>query len=123
MSRRLEALSAVAGTRAARLARPMWLLRILAGLLVLGGVVAGITAVVSLRLTQDALTWSELIQAAEAGLGNLVYAGVAIFFLFTVGIRIRRRRTRRRPAPRSPNRPPNRKPLPDSEPQMPGQEP
>ncbi len=95
VSRRLAELGAVAGPRAAQLSRPFWGLRIAAALLVLAGLAGGAAALSSLHVASGPVPWHELVQALDAGINEIVLISAAIFFLFTLGIRIRRRRVLR----------------------------
>jgi hypothetical protein len=74
------------------LARPIWGLRLGVGIiiLVLVGVVAG--ALFSLRSGQVFQTLAELFQGLEAVINDLVFLGIAIFFLVTWEQRIKRKR-------------------------------
>ncbi|NNE90121.1 MAG: hypothetical protein HKN23_00590 [Verrucomicrobiales bacterium] len=76
------------------IARPIWPLRILRyGLLTV--VAAGMaTMMLSLRPGQfgEELTFAEWIQTLEAGLNDLVMIGIAVFFVWTLESRVKRRR-------------------------------
>ncbi len=95
VSRHLSGLAAVAGDRAASIARPIWWLRVLATVFVGAVLMVSVVAVVQWQPTGEPLTWTELIQVLEAGINDVVLIGLGVFFLFTIGIRIRRRRALR----------------------------
>ena len=95
VSRHLSGLAAVAGDRAASIARPIWWLRVLATGFVGAILMVSVVAVVQWQPTGERLTWTELIQVLEAGINDVVLLGLGVFFLFTIGIRIRRRRALR----------------------------
>jgi hypothetical protein len=74
------------------LARPHRPLRVLAGLgtLVILAVVVG--AIVTLRIKTEFTSLAELLQGLEAGINETVFLGIAIFFLLTLEVRLKRRR-------------------------------
>ena len=57
--------------------------------LILAGLVVTVAA---LRAPVDPLTLGELVQAVEAGVNDLVFVAVAVFFLLTLETRLKRRR-------------------------------
>ena len=57
--------------------------------LILGGLVGTLAA---LGGTVEPLTFTELVQALEAGINDVVLIGAAIFFLVTLETRVKRRR-------------------------------
>src|ERR1051326_314240 len=77
--------------RAARLRRPDWKIR--------GGVAAGVIVVIAialsgvlaLRVTGGATTLSDLAQGLEATVNDVVFLGVAIYFLLSLESRLKRR--------------------------------
>ena len=73
-----------------RTSRPYWPLRLLAftGLVLLIAIVA--TAVVTVARRGAPGAWSDLVQAIEAIVNELVFLGIAVFFLFTLESRRRR---------------------------------
>lgn len=95
VSRHLHGLAAAAGDRAAFIARPIWSLRVLAALFVGAVLLVSVVALIQWRPPGETLTWGELIQVLEAGINDVVLIGLGVFFLFTIGIRIRRRRSLR----------------------------
>lgn len=92
----LLAVGEQAQQRANWIASPLLWLRALTGVIVLaivlgsvGGVIVGLR---ELPPAQDRLTLSEFVQMLEAGTNDVVFVGVAIFFLVTLETRIKRRR-------------------------------
>lgn len=74
------------------IARPIVALRVGVGLL-LALILAGIAVTaVSLRPVVGPLSFSELVQTLEAGVNDVVFVVVAVFFLVTVESRVKRRR-------------------------------
>jgi hypothetical protein len=74
------------------LSQPHWPLRVLAGL----GIVAMITVVASAFLTVRTQfsfsSMAELLQGSEAAINEVVFLGIASFFLLTLEVRLKRRR-------------------------------
>jgi hypothetical protein len=88
----LETVTREAVALAAKIARPQWLLRSLAflGLLL---VLVTLGAVANqLRLESSSQSWSDFLQGLEALVNNLLFAGVAVYFL--LGLETRRKRGR-----------------------------
>jgi hypothetical protein len=91
VSEELIALASATEPRIDRLRRPHWPIRLgiaLAMLLILGIVGA---AVISIRVRTDVQGLSDLLQGLEAAVNDLVFIGVAIFFLLTAEGRVKRR--------------------------------
>ncbi len=95
VSRHLHGLAAAAVDRAASIVRPIWPLRVLAALFVGAVLLVSVVALVRWRPPGESLTRVELIQVLEAGINDVVLIGLGVFFLFTIGNRIRRRRALR----------------------------
>jgi hypothetical protein len=93
LSRVAEELLVVASAsaeRSRRLGRPYLLLR-LGAALVTAAVLGLIGATLySMDLKAEVLTMTELVQALESGINDLIFLAVAIFFLFTAEGRLRR---------------------------------
>jgi hypothetical protein len=90
--RQLLTVAKQAKARSARIARPVWSLRLftlLLVLLILGGSAA---TVAFLELPSRGLNLVEFIQLLEAAINDLVLIGAAVFFLFTLETRVKRRR-------------------------------
>ena len=93
--RELDAVADRAAETSAWIGRPILPLRIAVGLLValiLAGLVVTLAA---LRAPVEPLTLGELVQAIEAGVNDLVFVAVAVFFLLTLETRLKRRRALR----------------------------
>ncbi|MFO1483734.1 MAG: hypothetical protein U1F71_10290 [Verrucomicrobiaceae bacterium] len=73
--------------------RSVWIRLLIVLLLVV--MIAGVVMSISVfRLQPKAsdVTWVELVQATESGINDIVFAGVAVFFLASLENRMRRRR-------------------------------
>ena len=79
--------------RSKKIARPNYGLRLLVTLIILGSLGAIGYSVSTMQITISSLTLSELMQATEASINNLVLIGAAIFFLITIETRIKRSRS------------------------------
>ena len=93
--RELDAIAERAAQTSAWIGRPILPLRVAVGLLValiLAGLVVTLAA---LRAPALPLTLSELVQAIEAGVNDLVFVAIAVFFLLTLETRLKRRRALR----------------------------
>lgn len=78
--------------RSVAIGRPMFGIRILSSLVILG-ILAGIVYIVRLiRIPNQPVPASELIQVIDAGFGALVLIGALLVFLFTLEIRVKRAR-------------------------------
>jgi hypothetical protein len=88
----LEQIAERATETVAWIGRPLVWLRVLIALLVvlLGAVLA--LSVGSLQVRVDPPTLSDLAQGIEAGINDVAYAAVAVFFLVTIETRVKRRR-------------------------------
>ena len=80
-----------ASERAASMARPNWPLRAAVGLIISAIFIILIAALGSLRLTGFA-DFGAFAQAVDAGINDVVFLGIAIFFLVSLERRIKRRR-------------------------------
>jgi hypothetical protein len=90
--RALDAIAERAAETSAWIGRPILPLRIAVGLLV-ALILAGLVVTAgALRAPVEPLTLGELVQAIEAGVNDLVFVAVAVFFLLTLETRLKRRR-------------------------------
>jgi len=81
-----------AQSRSLWIARPLYSLRAVTGLLILL-IVGGLASFfVLVRPSQERFEWDELVQLLEAGINDVLLIGAAIFFLTTIERRIKRRR-------------------------------
>ncbi len=88
----LHRLAGEAVVRAARIRRPNLWLRAGIGLLVVGLTAIVVQAVRYLRVDDQVLVFEHFVQTFEASLGSLVFVGAAIVFLFSLELRMKRRR-------------------------------
>jgi hypothetical protein len=77
--------------RAARLARADWRIRVPVGIAVATMVAVAVFALLRIRVDAGAGSWAELAQGLEASVSNVVFFGVAIFFLLSLETRAKRR--------------------------------
>lgn len=77
--------------RVARLSRPHWWIRAPVGVMVIGMVAIVVFALLRIRMTAGAGSWAEIAQGLEASVSNVVFFGVAIFFLLSLESRAKRR--------------------------------
>ena len=76
----------------AYLRRPNWPLRIAGGVLIVG-LVALLVAVAAFTLQAPAgMSFSDVVQTIEAGVNDIVFFGVAVFFILGIETRVKRRR-------------------------------
>jgi hypothetical protein len=90
--RELEGIAERASATAAWISRPLvWLRVAIAFLLVV--IVAGLAmSARALQVQADTPTLPELVQGIEAAINDVVYVGVAVFFLVTIETRVKRHR-------------------------------
>jgi hypothetical protein len=90
--RELDAIAERAAETSAWIGRPILPLRIAVGLLV-ALILAGLgVTLAALRAPLEPLTLGQLVQTIEAGVNDLVFVAVAVFFLLTLETRLKRRR-------------------------------
>ena len=90
--RELDAVADRAAETSAWIGRPILPLRIAVGALV-AVILAGLLVTLgALRAPVEPMTLSELVQAIEAGVNDLVFVAIAVFFLLTLETRLKRRR-------------------------------
>jgi hypothetical protein len=77
--------------RIEQLRRPRWGLRALAFAAVVGMVALAAAAIVSVRFKIETPGWAELIQGLDAVVNEIILLGVALFFLFSLETRAKRR--------------------------------
>lgn len=90
VSEELLAIARESTARIERMRRPHWPLRLLA----MAGLVVLIAAVVAAILSMPArggASWADVAQGIEAIINEVVFLGVAVFFLFTLETRRKRR--------------------------------
>jgi hypothetical protein len=86
----LETVTSEAAALAERIAQPNWLVRglVFLGLLFIFGLVSA--AAYQLRLQRGTQGWSDFLQGIEALVNDLIFAGIAAYFL--LGLELRRKR-------------------------------
>jgi hypothetical protein len=90
--RELDAIADRAAETSAWIGRPILPLRIAVGALV-AVILAGLVVTLgALRAPVEPMTLAELVQAIEAGVNDLVFVAIAVFFLLTLETRLKRRR-------------------------------
>jgi len=78
----------------AYLRAPNWAIRIAAGLVIAGMLAVLIVAIMTLQ-RPDVHGLAEVVQLLEAGINDIVFFGIAVFFLLTIETRLKRRRALR----------------------------
>ncbi len=73
----------------AYLRRPNWVLRVLAGAAIL--VLSALVVAVFARVTPGQLTLADLVQTTEAAVNDVVFFGIAVYFLMSIETRVKRR--------------------------------
>ena len=88
----LQRIGTEAVTRAEWIARPLLPLRIAIGFLValLASII--VLALANLRVSKMWESFADFVQAVDAGINDIVFVGIAIFFLVTLEGRIKRKR-------------------------------
>ena len=79
----------------AYLARPNWPVRVGVGLAIAAMLGAVFVALTRIRLQGGVAEWPELVQVIESGVNDVVFLGIAVFFLLTVETRVKRQRALR----------------------------
>ncbi len=77
--------------RLARLRRPYWPIRLAAGAGLLAVLAILVLGVAAIRVGGEAVSLSEVFQGVEAAVNDVVFLGIAVFFLVTMESRIKRR--------------------------------
>jgi len=92
VSEELLTIARESASHVAYLAKPNWGIRASVGvaIAVMLGVV--VTAATQVRLTSGAGAWPDFVQGVEAAINDLVFLGIAVFFLVTIETRLKRRR-------------------------------
>jgi hypothetical protein len=75
--------------------RPNWPIRVAVGVVILAMVTVVALGALSIRVSGQINSLSELVQMLDASINDLVFLGVAIFFLVTLESRIKRRKALR----------------------------
>ena len=88
----LQGVAARAIESSSDLARPIWPLRIMVGLLGLLLVALVIALLLSLKEVRFEAGFVTMLQAIESGVNDVIFFGIAVVFLGTVERRVKRRR-------------------------------
>ena len=88
----LGAIAEEATADVAYLARPHWPIRVGAGVLVAGLLALVIAAGLSIEAPARVDGWAQAVQLVESAINDVVFIGIAIFFLMSVETRAKRRR-------------------------------
>lgn len=89
--RELQDIAAECNVRIQRLRRPFWVMRVGVVLLIAAAVVAAVTVVWQLRVSMHVEHIAELLQGLDAGVNELILVSLALFFLFSLETRVKRR--------------------------------
>lgn len=92
VARELQTAAEQAAVRAEHIRRPNITLRVAVAVLLIAAVVLAIAVARSLQIREDWWEVVTLVQFVQAGLGSVVFLGVAVLFLFTLELRLKRRR-------------------------------
>ena len=71
---------------------PNWPIRIAAGVAIAGMILVLIVAVTTLQLPAGVRGLADVVQLLEAGVNDIVFFGIAVYFLLTIERRLKRRR-------------------------------
>jgi len=95
LSRVSEELLTVAresASHVAYLAKPSWWIRGIVGAAIVLMLVGLVAAASRIRVETQVADWPVLVQGVEAAINDVVFIGIAIFFLLTIETRLKRRR-------------------------------
>ena len=79
----------------AYLARPNWLVRASVGVAIVVMLAVLAAAASQIRLGGDVGGWPEFVQTVDSAINDVVFIGIAVFFLLTIETRLKRRRALR----------------------------
>ena len=88
----LLSISRTAAQSVAQLQRPHWPIRVAAGTLIVAMLALVVFGASAIRTTSQVDGWAQLVQGVESAINDVVFIGVAIYFLLTIEGRIKRRR-------------------------------
>jgi len=95
VSAELLSIARESASHIAYLQRPNWPVRVGVGIAIAAMLGAVFVALTRIRLQGDVGGWPELVQVVESGVNDLVFLGIAVFFLLTIETRVKRRRALR----------------------------
>ena len=91
----LAAIAEEATANVAYLTQPHWPTRVGAGALVAALLALVIAGVLTIRVPARVDGWAQLVPLIESAINDIVFIGIAIFFLLSVEVRLKRRRALR----------------------------
>jgi len=92
VSEELLGIAREAAAQVAYLARPNWPVRVGVAVAIVAMFGAVVLALGRIRLQGDVGDWPELVQVIESGVNDVVFLGIAVFFLLTMETRVKRNR-------------------------------
>ncbi len=92
VSLRLLDIARQARERAASIARPLIGLRVATFVVIAAVLLSTVVALIMLKPAGERVNLAEFIQTMEAGINDVVLIGLAVFFLFTIETRVKRKR-------------------------------
>jgi hypothetical protein len=90
--RELDGIARRTSETTAFIGRPILALRVAALVLVAGVAALLVHGVAAVRVQLGPVSWAELAQGVEASINDMLFFGAAVFFLFTLEVRVKRRR-------------------------------
>lgn len=88
----LGAIAEEAAANVEYLARPNWPIRAGAGMLVVALLALVIAGALTIQVPARVDGWTQLVQLVESAINDVVFIGLAIYFLLSVEVRLKRRR-------------------------------
>jgi len=95
VSEELLAIAHESASHVAYLAKPSWPIRASVGVAIIVMLAVLGTAASHIRVSDIAAGWTDFVQGVEAAINDVVFLGIAIFFLLTIETRLKRRRALR----------------------------
>ena len=92
VSEELLAIAHESASHVAFLSKPNWPIRATVALAIAVMLAVVVTAASQVRLASGVGGWPDFLQGVEAAINDLVFLGIAIFFLLTIETRLKRRR-------------------------------
>ena len=92
VSEELLAIAHESASHVAYLSKPNWPIRATVALAIAVMLAVVVTAAAQVRLATNIAGWPEFLQGVEAAINDLVFLGIAVFFLLTIETRLKRRR-------------------------------
>jgi hypothetical protein len=92
ISENLLALAHETSECVAYLRRPNWPLRLFTGAIVVGMIALLVTLALTVRVPAGVGGLSDIVQGIEAAVNDIIFFGIAVYFLLTIETRLKRRR-------------------------------